>query len=716
VYISDSPIETPNDDRYGISGFARAIATSILNLREPVGMVIAVNGVWGSGKTSVINLVRRAIDQAPPAPDQVGLQKPTITDFKCWWFRGEEALVLAFLQHMAGMTKESLGAKAVDAVSNVAKPLLDAAPTLGSALAAGTGNPLWKLASTANVARKLFFSGETVEKAYRKLSDLLAKGNKRFLVIIDDIDRLSPNEAIAIFRLVKSVGCLPNIAYLLAFDRTLAEKVVQEKYPSEGPHFLEKIVQAFFDVPMPSKSDLNSAVLSAIGDVCGEVPVDQQTWMGNVFFDVVSPYITTPRDVARLAGAISVTWPSITNNVNLADFVAMETLRLYEPTLFRALRERREAVTGLRADGDANAHDEARFGPYLTGVPDSRRAQAKTAVRRLFPRLENIGYARDHLDDWDRQRRVCVPRHFETYLRLTLNDETLSADHIDELVRRAGDVEFVKETFRDAARRRRRSGGSFVPVYFDELTPHAVRIQRRDVEPFLRALFAIHDEINLIEDDEKGFWAMANTSLRLHWLMRKLTDALPLEDRSAILVHALADASTGWAVDFARSAWEDYHPARDSAPQPPERCLVLEDTVKPIVTDALAKLRAAAADGTLLRLPRFVFNLYAWRLFSGSDPAEVRAWTDILLRDDQTVLLLMRLLTSQSYAVSMGFVGLGDRVATPRIQVYANDQMDVIDPVAFRSALERILAERRADADILEAVRVFLEAWGRGQR
>ena len=45
--------------------------------------------------------------------------------------------------------------------------------------------------------------------------------------------------------------------------------------------------------------------------------------MMNIFYDVVVPYITTPRHVARFQNAISVTWPAIANEVNLADFIAL---------------------------------------------------------------------------------------------------------------------------------------------------------------------------------------------------------------------------------------------------------------------------------------------------------------------------------------------------------------------------------------------------------
>jgi hypothetical protein len=54
---------------------------------------------------------------------------------------------------------------------------------------------------------------------------------------------------------------------------------------------------------------------------------------------------------------------------------------------------------------------------------------------------------------------------------------------------------------------------------------------------------------------------------------------------------------------------------------------------------------------------------------------------------------------------------MGDRVSTPRVNVFVSDDMDILDVAAFRAALERIVAERRADAETLEAVRGFLDAW-----
>ena len=50
-YFNDSPIERREEDLYGVTSFSEALAKSILNIKDPIGTTIALNGAWGSGKS-----------------------------------------------------------------------------------------------------------------------------------------------------------------------------------------------------------------------------------------------------------------------------------------------------------------------------------------------------------------------------------------------------------------------------------------------------------------------------------------------------------------------------------------------------------------------------------------------------------------------------------------------------------------------------------------
>lgn len=78
---NEQPISEPLEDRLGIDPFAAALAKSILKIQSPTGSAIALNGPWGSGKSSALNLIRHHLKDAVEEGDI------DIIDFSCWWFR-----------------------------------------------------------------------------------------------------------------------------------------------------------------------------------------------------------------------------------------------------------------------------------------------------------------------------------------------------------------------------------------------------------------------------------------------------------------------------------------------------------------------------------------------------------------------------------------------------------------------------------------------------
>ena len=702
-YFNDSPIERREDDRYGIHAFADALATSLLSIGKPVGTTIAVTAPWGAGKSSAVNLIRAEL--LDRKDDTL-----SVFDFKCWWYRGEEAIALAFLQELNSALKSSLGDKVKGLVPEMGRHVLQAGPVLGSAVALATTSGWGALVTgSAAFAKRFFPEKPSLEKTFRKLSKTLAEQNKRVLIIIDDIDRLAPDEALGVFRLVKSIGQLPNVMYLLVFDRALAEAAVKARFPSEGPHFLEKIIQASFELPSPTPSDLHNALLMSFQERCGTPEEEHQVRFMNLFYDVVVPYLTTPRHVTRLINAITVTWPPVANNISHADYLALETLRLYEPSLFTAIRQHRDVVTSTSRGG---SRDKKRFDPFLAGVKEDRHERLQIVLQRLFPAFEEVTYS-GFRESWESERRVCLAKHFDTYFKLSLSDDTLSGREIRELVERAGEKEFVQERLLRAARQVRRDGKSMVPVVLDEMTSHGRQVSKEKVSAFFSAIFEIADAINRKEDEERGF-ATGTTSLRIHWLIRRVTDdRFSLEERSAIYLAATESASFGWLVDFASSAYTDHYP-REGREVDLSTALTTKEALPTLVGRALGSLRQAAQDDSLLDRPDLMHCLYRWKEFAGDGGAEVRAWLADRMQRDDVIVRMARALTGESWSTGLGgFGGLGDRVSRRNVRASIHSDFDLFDQDKFRAALERIVSEQRQPAEDIEAVRVFLDAWGK---
>lgn len=706
--FNDASILVPEDDLFGIDPFAQALAKSLREMDSPVGATIALNGPWGSGKSCAVNLIRHHLKK------DIEDNKLGIIDFKCWWFRGEEALTLAFLQELDSSLHKSLGETARRLIPQLGKKLLQAGQVIGPAINIKTGGVWGSLASgTMDFAKRFFSDREPIEKVFNELSKALENQEKRFLVIIDDIDRLTPTEALAIFRLIKSVGRLPRVMYLLVFDRELAEKAVNQTYPSEGPHFLEKIIQASFDLPLPTRDDLNRATLSQIGVLCGEPKTtDQLRRFLNIFYDAISPYLNTPRDLTRLSNAIAVSWPAVATEVDIGDYVATEVLRLFEPSLYSLIRKNKERLCGTRSDRTDREDQQKEMAEYLRHVPENRREHARLALMRLFPRFENVHYSDSSVQKWEAERLICTTAHFDTYFRMCLGDDTLSMSEINEVIAHAGDEEYVRGAFCTVLGSIRKNGKSKVPLLLDELNTHAAKIEKDKLQALITAIFSIADDIHRKEDSDRGGFAIGDNNLRIHWLIRKLTwERCSLDDRNTIFMEACKTAQLGWLVDFTSSEVSNHFPPEGKEPVPLEKCLVKKESIPELKMHALRVITAAAECGDLITHPQLPSILFSWGQFSGGNYTQVTEWTSKQLRTDETVSRLAEAFTGESWSHSMGMFGLGDRVSTRKIKAAVDGLDRIVDVVAFRRRLEEIEKGNTLPEERKRCIHTFLDAW-----
>lgn len=710
---NDNPISEPSEDRFGIEPFARTLASGILKMTAPDGTVIALNGPWGSGKSSAVNLVLHHLAEAIEA------EEISVVNFACWWFRGEEALALAFFRELYAGLGPSLGNRFKKALPKLGARLLKTASMVGPAIDMAGGAGAGTIASGAmNWASGFIKQEDTVEKLYAQIAKALRDQGKRFLIVIDDIDRLAPDEALLIFRLIKSVGRLPNVIYLLVFDRTLADAIVKNKYPSEGPQYLEKIIQASFDIPEPRKEDLRDQMLAHVDNICGSPGEGDLLRFMNIFYDVVAPEIRTPRDVIRMANSLSVTWPAIGTEIDCADFVGIETLRLLQPTVYRAIRSNKDRLTG-GSDTGTSRHAPEQKSNYenvlLAGVAQNDRERLKRALKRLFPRLDsvwgNLSYDHDSVAGWERQRRVCAASRFDSYFRLAIGDDILKKDEIDTIVQRAGDRSFVQQSLREAVGILRHGGTTKAALILDELNLHAESVADADVQPLLAAIFGIADELDTPRDAAKAF-SVGDNRLRIHWLLRRLIlERFDAQKRSALLLTACKDAPVGWLVDIADSANVANHPRDGKTPEPEGRRITTATDSERLQELALKSLRVAARSGILATHTKLPYLLYKWRDMAKDDGKEVHRWTKGQLKQDSLVVSFAQAFTSHGWSQSVA-----DRVAQRTTTANISGIEKILDAELFRGRITALLSDKKISTEDRSILLEFDRSWTRQAR
>ncbi len=287
MFKEDKAIETSSDDLLGRTKFSKHISNSILSWRGQESLVIGIYGQWGSGKSSVINLVKEEIISSDQA------NKPTIIEYNPWEFTQQERMSEHFFNEIAKELKHKANGKKDKEIALKFKKLSHVISFLPSpsnfllkwiavssvvtisGLFSHYFSPIELITSVlmwvaglawvafgivkvlgmifGNVAEFFEIESQINEKSNARLkleiSELLRSRNKKLFIIMDDIDRLSADEIKKLFALIRSNADFPNVIYLLAFDRKVVENCLGEGKRISGKEFLEKIVQVPFEIP-----------------------------------------------------------------------------------------------------------------------------------------------------------------------------------------------------------------------------------------------------------------------------------------------------------------------------------------------------------------------------------------------------------------------------------------------------------------------------------
>ncbi len=290
----------------------------------------------------------------------------------------------------------------------------------------------------------------------------------------------------------------------------------------------------------------------------GAPPADKMQRFWNVFHDGIAPLLKTPRDAVRLSNAIKVSWPAVGEDVDRADFLALETMRLFLPSTYAAVRAHPDMLTETEASGsgrDRQARETEYNEVFLNHIETPREREiARRVLRRLFPRLDSVWSNLWHSDSsqWQRDRLICARAHFPTYFAFSVTNDAITSAESDALVAFAGTPGATVKALRGYLAMPRKRGGTRAALALDELSVRAGDIAAADLLQFVQELFIVADELDVPADRERGFGSIATNELRLHWLLNNLLrERLELPDRSRIVRAAASGASLKWLISFA---------------------------------------------------------------------------------------------------------------------------------------------------------------------
>lgn len=283
---SDEPIDSVVDDLFGYSYQASEIAKLVGSKESKDHLSVGVSGSWGSGKTSLLNMVKELLEFRGKFKEYKTLRKSIskcdkkrnysiyrkilifrkyrlkfaekkhllglqfqLTDvkviwFEPWFFGSEETVIKAFFYRIA---KELVDGDeelsklflklAIVMSSNPDIPELSSLPVVGDAL------------KIINFGRNLITRMSGDDGSIMDFSNIKDKikarlgESKRIVIIIDDLDRLQTDEALTMLKAIRLLISFSNINIVFSYDENTLTSIINSKMNPFGRDYISKIVK-----------------------------------------------------------------------------------------------------------------------------------------------------------------------------------------------------------------------------------------------------------------------------------------------------------------------------------------------------------------------------------------------------------------------------------------------------------------------------------------
>ncbi len=458
-YYSDKPITTPNKDVLGRYAFSENLGHTLYSFPSKEGLVVGLYGNWGSGKTSVINMTLHTIKTLSENDNN----PPVTFVFSPWTYSDKDDLIFRFFQCLyyeindKAQNKDDLKKEVGQALIDYADAFeaFSAIPIIGDAVAALTK-------TVANNEGKHLLQEKKLEDYRNELEKSLLKLDRKIIVVIDDLDRLSEKQIRDVFHLVKQVADFPNVIYVLAMDKRIVSKALEKVQKLDGNEYLSKIIQIPFEIPPIRKERIREYLINEIYEIVkNDVSFDERfsREMEVYYSSCIVPYVRTLRDIKRLINVFEFKYSFLSTDIYWKDLLILTTLALFDTNLYYwIIRNKDILLTNLFTAPNEKQREAKKFFDSESEILKYDLTNSTNPISLLFPNIIvtlSDSYDFVPIDYKGKIKRICHADYFNLYFSLDLNDliisdaeiikcfEVYSINQIVELFKKLNENEYL---------------------------------------------------------------------------------------------------------------------------------------------------------------------------------------------------------------------------------------------------------------------------------
>lgn len=501
MYNTDAPIKSENDDLLNRKKFVKQLAEAIMKNDFKESLVIGLYGEWGSGKSSILNLVHEYIKN-----NNINKEKEIKElHFNPWNFSEQNILLLEFFNCLDEAFEDTKKEKKLkNIVSKIYNKILEkifkkqnkkihAQLKLNEyadrILSSNFNIKLLNVSAENNIFKRSK-SNESLNKLKKEFSKALKEANLNILIIIDDIDRCNNLEIKQIFQLVKSIGDFPGIMYILSFDKNIVLKSLKKGNVISSDKYLEKIVQISFEVPTVRSNEIGNILKCEIFEILNEnnVKFNNNDWysISNFF----KPYFSNIRDINRYCNSLRFQLPIIKDDIFINDFLLITLINLFEPNLYAEIYDNKTLFTqdyGMLEYAAKTFFKNDR--EILEKIIEREYKLSKENVERLvlylFPELKyilNDERAPLQYKDCMKYSKICSKISFDNYFTLNISNNDISNTQIKKIVEYSNDEDIFKSNIN------RLNEDFLVPIFLEKFNDYYLEIPQENIPTIIKTL------------------------------------------------------------------------------------------------------------------------------------------------------------------------------------------------------------------------------------
>ena len=305
--ITDKPIENNSEDKLKMSRYGNVLSNFIKESDTP--LTVGLQGEWGTGKTSMLYMLLEHFKSQNIATSWVNTWEYSM-------FRSPGETTPAILKGMLTNLKlscESEGKwtieeKSKDSVKKVFKFLGNVA---NQVISNQTGVDIKDAVSNEEASREQAEIAEIKKEIALIITKLIEDTNneyKKVVFLVDDLDRIPPEQAVEVLESLKNLFDVPNCVFVLAIDYDVVVKGLESKFGKkteenerEFRSFFDKIIQVPFSMPTGTY-DMGNLLSEKLISLNIEIPEDLNDSYSNVVKYTIG---YNPRSLKRYINSFS---------------------------------------------------------------------------------------------------------------------------------------------------------------------------------------------------------------------------------------------------------------------------------------------------------------------------------------------------------------------------------------------------------------------------